>query len=339
MTQKIATVSTVFAACDRLDAANERWNRDDVRAEVGGGGFVVIDPLIKAWRALRPLREAAPTTPAELLHQVATSLEAHIASFRGDVEARLSDSQQVFDTTVSELSERLAAMEKELEEKEGALGVMEADRSGLMEQLETSRRSLTDVNASNAQLVSENDGLRGQIARLVSEHKETLQRLQADAKAQAQENACERNRLSTEHATALASQRKELTEAAEHTENRLLVLLDRERQAAKEATVQLTRQLTDMSEKAQTHRERAIELEATIRQLTAQNSTLASELAQQTRQCADVSTTLKDTQARVSSIQREFDAYREEHKISGDLGALQTAVAALQAKLEVRQDK
>jgi hypothetical protein len=48
MTQKLATVSTVFAACDRLDAANDRWNREDVRKEVGGGGFVIIDPLIRA---------------------------------------------------------------------------------------------------------------------------------------------------------------------------------------------------------------------------------------------------------------------------------------------------
>ena len=58
MAQKLATVSTVFAACDRLDAANERWNREDVRSEVGGGGYVVIDPLIRAWRSLKPLRAA-----------------------------------------------------------------------------------------------------------------------------------------------------------------------------------------------------------------------------------------------------------------------------------------
>jgi hypothetical protein len=31
--------------------------------------------------------------------------------------------------------------------------------------------------------------------------------------------------------------------------------------------------------------------------------------------------------------------YKEEHKISGDLGALQAAVAALQAKMEDRQDE
>ena len=74
MSKKIATVSTVFDTCDKLDAANAQWNREDVRAEVGGGGYVVIDPLIRAWRKLKPLRKLAPTTPTDLLHRVAESL-------------------------------------------------------------------------------------------------------------------------------------------------------------------------------------------------------------------------------------------------------------------------
>lgn len=100
MAQKIATVSAVFAACDRLDAANERWNREDVRNEVGGGGYVVIDPLIRAWRSLKPLREVAPSTPTELLHQVAATIESHISAFTGEVETRLAENQQVFEATV-----------------------------------------------------------------------------------------------------------------------------------------------------------------------------------------------------------------------------------------------
>ena len=54
MAQKIATVSTVFAACDRLEAANQRWNREDVRNEVGGGGYVVIDPSGGSRSTARP---------------------------------------------------------------------------------------------------------------------------------------------------------------------------------------------------------------------------------------------------------------------------------------------
>ena len=83
--------------------------------------YVVIDPLIKAWRELKPLREAAPTTPAELLRQAATTLESHITGFLGETESRLAESQQVFDATVSELSERLAALEDELKEREVSL--------------------------------------------------------------------------------------------------------------------------------------------------------------------------------------------------------------------------
>ena len=45
MALKIATVSSVFAACDRLEAANERWNREDVRNEVGGGRLCRLRPL------------------------------------------------------------------------------------------------------------------------------------------------------------------------------------------------------------------------------------------------------------------------------------------------------
>ena len=131
MAQKIATVSTVFAACDRLNAANARWNREDVRSEVGGGGYVVIDPLIKAWRELKPLREAAPTTPAELLHQIATSVESHITSYISESESRLIESQQVFDTTTSELSERLEALENELQEKGASLQEMAAAKTNL----------------------------------------------------------------------------------------------------------------------------------------------------------------------------------------------------------------
>ncbi|HIG67350.1 MAG TPA: hypothetical protein EYQ44_05970 [Porticoccaceae bacterium] len=61
-----------------------------------------------------------------------------------------------------------------------------------------------------------------------------------------------------------------MTEAAEQTENRLMMLLDQERQAAKESTAKLTDQLAEMRDKAQSHREKTIELEATIRELKGQ---------------------------------------------------------------------
>jgi chromosome segregation ATPase len=339
MTQKIATVSTVFAACDRLDAANERWNREDVRNEVGGGGYVVIDPLIKAWRTLKPLREVAPTTPAELLHQVATTLESHITGFIEETESRQAESQQVFDTTVADLAEQLAALENELEQKEERLQAMAETQSSLTVELEGNQKSLGDLQSANAQLISENDGYRGQIARLEGGHKETVAKLNADAKESAKVYAAERSRVSKEHALALTAQRKELAEAAEQTENRLMMLLDQERQAAKESSTQLIEQLSEETEKAQTHREKTIELEATIRELNGQNGKLASNYEEAEARCSELTTALEDQQSRASSLQREFEAYKEQYKISGDLEALQSAVAAMQAQLDERKDE
>jgi len=339
MALKIATVSTVFEACDRLEAANGRWNREDVRNEVGGGGYVVIDPLIRAWRELKPLREAAPTTPAELLHQMATTLESHITDFIGESESRQLESQQVFDATVSELSERLAALESELKEKEASLQAMAADRSRLAEQLEDRQQSLSEVNAAHTQLMTENDGYRGQIARMESEYKETLAKLDADANALVKEQTRERVRASDEYSAALAGQRKEMAEAAEQTENRLMVLLDQERRAAKESTAKLTDQLAAMSNKSQSHREKVIELEATIRELKGQNGKLGSDLAEKIAKCSELAIALDAQKSRASSIQGQFEAYKKEHKISGNLGALQTAVAAMQQQLEERKDE
>jgi chromosome segregation ATPase len=249
------------------------------------------------------------------------------------------ESQQVFEATVSELSERLATLEGELEEKEASLQAMAADRSSRAEQLEDSQQSLNEVKVAHTQLVTENDGYRGQIARMESEHKEALAKLNADAKDLAKEHARERARGSDEHSAALTGQRHELTEAAEQTENRLMVLLDHECQTARDSTAQLSGQLAQMSDKAQSNREKAMELAATIRELTGKNGKLEADLAETTAQCSDLSTTLEDQKAHASSIQNEFKAYKEEYKISGNLAALQTAIAAMQAKLEERQDE
>jgi chromosome segregation ATPase len=80
-------------------------------------------------------------------------------------------------------------------------------------------------------------------------------------------------------------------------------------------------------------------LETKIRELKGQNGKLESDLAETTARCSKLSTALEDQKAQASSIQNKFEAYKEEYKLSGDLGALQTAVAAMQAKLEERQNE
>lgn len=249
------------------------------------------------------------------------------------------ETQQVFDATVSELSEKLAALESALEEKEVNLQAMAADRSSLAEQLEEREQSLKDLKTAHTQLVTENDGYRGQVARMESEHKEALANLAADAKDLAKEHTRERQRASDEHSAALRGQRKELAEAAELSENRLMLILDQERQAAKESTAQLANQLAEMSDKTQSNREKVIKLEGITRELKRENGQLEENLTEAMAQRSEISAALEGQQTHGLSIQKEFDAYKDQHKISGDLGALQTAVATMQAKLEERQEE
>jgi hypothetical protein len=52
-----------------------------------------------------------------------------------------------------------------------------------------------------------------------------------------------------------------------------------------------------------------------------------------------LSANLEKQMAHRESLQREFDAYKDEHKISGDLLTLQSAVSALQKRLEKKSDE
>ncbi len=339
MPKTIATASNVFAACDRLEAANERWNREDVRSEVGGGGWVVIDPLIKAWRGLKPLREVAPSTPTELLQQVAASLEAHIAGFTQEAEGRLTESQKIFDTAISALSEKLANLESELEETTASLASSESENAALTEQLEKAQKELEQSRTENARLVTENDGLTGQVSRMEKEHKTTIQSMQAEQRELLKQLAQERSRVAEEHATAIAAQRKELALEAEQAENRLMVLLDQERQESKETESKLSGNLDKVTQKVQAQRDAIIALETTVTELTRQNEKVESERAIEVESYTALQAVLEEQKADTVSIEQEFSAYKQQHALDGQLGALQDAVAGLQAQLTERKKK
>jgi chromosome segregation ATPase len=89
----------------------------------------------------------------------------------------------------------------------------------------------------------------------------------------------ERTRLSDEHAAALATQRKEQTEVAEHAENQLMLLRDQERQEAKATESKLSGNLEKVTQKIQFQRETIIALESSVTELTRQSEKLDSELA------------------------------------------------------------
>ena len=312
--------------------------REDVRSEVGGGGWVVIDPLIKTWRALRPLREVAPSTPTELLQQVAASLEAHIAGFTQEAEGRLSESQKIFDATISELSEKLTSLQAELDEISESLAASEAANNVLTEQLEQAQTELAHSKTKNVRLVAENDGLSGQVSRMEKEHKAAIRSMQTEQRELLKQHAEERSRVAEEHATAVAAQRKELAQEAEQAENRLMVLLDQERQEAKAAESKLSGSLEKVTQKVQSQRDTIIALETSVTELTRQNEKLDLEVATRVENNTALQASLEEQKAATASIEQEFAAYKQQHTLGGELGALQDAVAGLQAQLTERNE-
>ncbi len=97
---------------------------------------------------------------------------------------------------------------------------------------------------------------------------------------------------------ALANQRKELSQGAEQAENRLMMLLDQERQEAKAIRTKLTSDIEAMTQKSQSSREAVVALEANVRELTRANEKLESALVTQRKNCAKLEKDLKDQRAR-----------------------------------------
>lgn len=281
----------------------------------------------------------APSTPTELLQQVATSLETHIAGFTQEAEGRLTESQKIFDITISELSEKLANLEAELEEKSASLASSESENAVLTEQLEQAKTELEASRTDNARLVTENDGLTGQVSRMEKEHKAAIQSMQTAQQELLKQHAEERSRVAEEHSTAIAAQRKELAQEAEQAENRLMVLLDQERQEAKATESKLSGNLEKITQKAQSQRDAIIALETSVTELTRQNEKLDSELGTRVENNTALQTLLEEQKAATASIEREFKEYKKQHALGGELGALQDAVAGLQAQLTERSKK
>ncbi|MEE8057200.1 MAG: DNA-binding protein [Pseudomonadales bacterium] len=142
MTRKIATVAGVFLACDELDKSGKTWNRVDVRRLVGGGGYNVIDPLIKAWRKLKPFKKVAPLTPMDLMYQIAENINISYQNFMDQAQQQVLEQSKIFNETVAGLSESLVDLEVKLAQKEDECLAFERKIIDLQSKLQESQHSL-----------------------------------------------------------------------------------------------------------------------------------------------------------------------------------------------------
>lgn len=263
MSQKKATPKAVFDACEQLTASveeGETWNRDDVRLLVGGGSYAVIDPLIKAWRKLQPVREVAPSLPSELLIQVAQLLEQQVAGFIEQVEQQDNERELIFSSANEELAANFVKLEQELgsqlELSQQANHDLEAECDRLKSELIVSQQ---DNHAQAVRLEILESDLQQARQQLESESKRNAELIKRGAEEReslelrlAEQYGQDKEQLKLDYQQQLLQQKQNLTSASQSAENHLMRLLDQSRSelkqanlAAEDKTTLLMEQLSD----------------------------------------------------------------------------------------------
>ncbi len=263
MSVKKATPKAVFDACEQLEQLDKVWNRDDVRMIVGGGSFVVIDPLIQAWRKLQPVREVAPTVPTELLIQVATMLEKQVADFIGTIEQHDKEREEILLSLNKKASEsfelRESQLEAELELARHANHELEAEFSRKEGELASHQQKMQalelKLQVSNEMTASLNARLQEQKEFYEHAIEEQKQTHASDKERIAEQHLFAINEIKIDAQQQLAQQKNALTESAEIAENRLMRLLDQARIEQKQLVGELTKKTESLNHELQAERQ------------------------------------------------------------------------------------
>lgn len=275
MSMKKATPQAVFAACEQLALLDRPWNRDDVRITIGGGSFSVIDPLIQAWRKMQPVREVAPSLPTDLLIQIATLLEQQVSSYLNDIDerdrAREHHLQQMVETLTDNFEKEETERNHQLEMATTANHELEAECSRLEIELKETSQQVQTLAMQKASMEESVSSLKQQLIDQKIHTEQALQQ-QKDAHLNAEARLHEQSQRVLEALKAeqdqqlarqLSEQKRQLTDAAEMAENRLMKLLDQTREELKEVRI-------DMRNEALSHQQQQS-------QLTKDNSLLIKE--------------------------------------------------------------
>lgn len=259
MSLKKATPKAVFDACEQLELLDRSWNRDDVRSVVGGGSFSVIDPLIQAWRKLQPVREVAPSVPADLLIQVATMLEQQVSGFIEDVELRDQERERALLEVNRVVAENLQQVEFKLTEQldltQQANHDLEAECSRLESELEGKNQLLLVVELKLEVSEEGAASLSRRLKEQQSFHENSLkQQKQSELESSIRASELHQqqaDQLKLESQQQLSEQKADLLDAGQIVENRLMRLLDQARNESKELQVSLNDKIEALNREQQ----------------------------------------------------------------------------------------
>jgi chromosome segregation ATPase len=334
---KKATPKAVFDACEQLELQDRAWNRDDVRSLVGGGSFSVIDPLIQAWRKLQPVREVAPSVPADLLIQVATMLEQQVSGYVEQVEQRDQERESTLLEMNSLVSANLQDMEFELTDKlelsQQANHALEAELSRLETELnEKSQQNLgleLNLQVSKDAEISLNERLKEKQEHyegVLGELKSLAQQREARLLEQHHQQITE---LKLESQQQLLQQKSELTDAAEVSENRLMRLLDQGRNELKEQQISLNNRNDSLQKESQIKDQLVSRKTLEIKSLESLILQMQQDEKQRDAQNDALLSSLKDEKL---NLQQQI---QESNKEKGDLGSLRDSIQLLREQLVI----
>ena len=325
MSKKIATPKAVFNACDELDTKRENWNREDVRLLIGGGGYNVIDPLIKTWKKLKPIREISPSSPTELLADIAESIESKLITVISEIENRDTERSAIFETTSSDYMDTIDRQEYALREQKDVIESMDKVNSNLTNQLEDARSfneeikdKLSAYYRNNDELSGANHRLEEQIEKLLEDHELEISELKTAHSAYVK-------RLIEEKNKELINQKKGLIEQNERSENRLMRLLDEEKRE---------KSIFEMStaQKIESLNTERLKLKEMLFEEQAKNERIAQSNTQLNNEIQSLKNSLSDARQKSAETEQKLENYIMTHSNSS-LDQIKLQLKELQDRL------
>lgn len=349
MSLKKATPKAVFDACEQLEQLDRPWNRDDVRLNIGGGSFSVIDPLIQAWRKLQPIRDVAPSVPTDLLIQVASMLEQQVSGYIAEIELRDQKREaallEVNDTVAENLQQIESQLTNQLELSQQANHELEAELARLASELDDKSQCMLamelKLQVSEEAVISLNLRLKEQQAfyeSTLKQQKETQQESSIRADELYQQNI---NQIKLEAQQQLAQQKSELIEAAQVAENHLMRLLDQGRNELKELNAASNNKIERLGQELQAEKllsnKQALEinsLNSSLGNLSQSEQQLKQQILEQGERLSQLITDNENLNGQLQEQQ-----LRGSQQEKSDLQQLKDSIRLLQGQIGVNTPK
>jgi chromosome segregation ATPase len=159
----------IFTICETLSKVGINPTAERVRAELGGGSFTKISPIIKEWRGSQKKIEPVPEIPSEALKAVhqATALIWSIANDHqieaiNAIKQEYSKSEQQAVIERDEALKEIAFLETQIQSIQASVEALEArninittEKQVLEMELQKQRLTLDSVSLANEELKAE----------------------------------------------------------------------------------------------------------------------------------------------------------------------------------------